>query len=270
MDLRAARRALTVAARDAAVGLLDPQIAQQVFKHPQPSFPFPHPELVQSTQVIIPPAPRTGHDPAPEHPLIDRPGATKMDRRSGFSLTSVENLDQSGGSCCGPTQPAKRQTKAFMTSSELRPASASDSNSSLSSTRARRHERWFKRAIVCATLLAIVVPFVALPRGRYLVAERRFASSQGRPDGTSSAGAAIRNRPGLAAVPASRDRRLAPPFERDLRVDRPGLSRPHALRRARSRSWTAALGQLRSDASAALDCLRARRRGPLVSDAALH
>jgi lysophospholipase L1-like esterase len=36
--------------------------------------------------------------------------------------------------------------------------------------RARRHERWFKRAIVCATLLAIVVPFVMLPAGRYFLA----------------------------------------------------------------------------------------------------
>jgi hypothetical protein len=36
--------------------------------------------------------------------------------------------------------------------------------------RARRHERWFKGAIVSATLLAIVIPSVALPRGRYFVA----------------------------------------------------------------------------------------------------
>ena len=37
--------------------------------------------------------------------------------------------------------------------------------------RQRRHERWFKRLIVCTTLLATVVPLIALPRGRYLVAE---------------------------------------------------------------------------------------------------
>jgi hypothetical protein len=37
--------------------------------------------------------------------------------------------------------------------------------------RERQHERWFKRAIVCATLLAVLVPIVALPKGRYLVAE---------------------------------------------------------------------------------------------------
>jgi hypothetical protein len=37
-------------------------------------------------------------------------------------------------------------------------------------TRERRHERWFKQAIVCATLLAMVVPIAALPSGRYLAA----------------------------------------------------------------------------------------------------
>jgi lysophospholipase L1-like esterase len=34
-----------------------------------------------------------------------------------------------------------------------------------------RHERWFKRSIVCATLLATVVPLVASPQGRYLLAQ---------------------------------------------------------------------------------------------------
>jgi lysophospholipase L1-like esterase len=36
--------------------------------------------------------------------------------------------------------------------------------------RERRHARWFKRAIVFATSLAIVIPFVTLPRARYFVA----------------------------------------------------------------------------------------------------
>ena len=36
--------------------------------------------------------------------------------------------------------------------------------------RARRHELWFKRSIVCATVLAIVVPYAAVPRARYFVA----------------------------------------------------------------------------------------------------
>src|ERR1017187_5730644 len=34
-----------------------------------------------------------------------------------------------------------------------------------------RHEQWFKRIVVCATLLAIVLPLAVLPRGRYLVAK---------------------------------------------------------------------------------------------------
>jgi lysophospholipase L1-like esterase len=37
--------------------------------------------------------------------------------------------------------------------------------------RDNRHERWFKRAIGCAMLVAIVVPLVALPRGRDALAE---------------------------------------------------------------------------------------------------
>ena len=37
--------------------------------------------------------------------------------------------------------------------------------------RRRRHERWFKRAILCATLLLTGIPLLALPQGRYLLAE---------------------------------------------------------------------------------------------------
>ncbi len=40
-----------------------------------------------------------------------------------------------------------------------------------------RHERWFKGAIVCATLLAIGIPPVVMPRGRYLMA---LAASRAR------------------------------------------------------------------------------------------
>ena len=46
--------------------------------------------------------------------------------------------------------------------------------------RPRRHERWFKRTIVCATLLAMGIPPVVLPRGRYLMAE---AASRARKAG---------------------------------------------------------------------------------------
>jgi hypothetical protein len=49
--------------------------------------------------------------------------------------------------------------------------------------RANRHERWFKRAIGCATLLAIVVPLVALPRGRYVLA---LAASRARKSGRAA------------------------------------------------------------------------------------
>jgi lysophospholipase L1-like esterase len=37
--------------------------------------------------------------------------------------------------------------------------------------RRRRQDRWFKRAIVCATVFAVVTPLAALATGRYLVAE---------------------------------------------------------------------------------------------------
>jgi lysophospholipase L1-like esterase len=49
--------------------------------------------------------------------------------------------------------------------------------------RPNRHERWFKRAIGCATLLAIVLPLVALPQGRYLVDE---AASRARKAGRAA------------------------------------------------------------------------------------
>jgi lysophospholipase L1-like esterase len=49
--------------------------------------------------------------------------------------------------------------------------------------RPRRHERWFKRAIVCGTLLAMCVPLVVLPRGRYLLAE---AASRARKAGRAA------------------------------------------------------------------------------------
>ena len=65
--------------------------------------------------------------------------------------------------------------------------------------RQRRHERWFKRVIVCATLLATVVPLAALPRGRYLAAEvARRAKKAGRSVLLPSH--QLRDRPGLAAV----------------------------------------------------------------------
>ncbi len=46
--------------------------------------------------------------------------------------------------------------------------------------RPRRHERWFKGAIVCATLVAIGIPPVVLPLGRYLMA---LAASRARKAG---------------------------------------------------------------------------------------
>ena len=49
--------------------------------------------------------------------------------------------------------------------------------------RAIRHERWFKRAIGCATLLAIVVPLIALPQGRYVLAD---AASRARKAGRTA------------------------------------------------------------------------------------
>ena len=136
--------------------------------------------------------------------------------------------------------------------------------------RRRRHERWFKRSIVCTTLLTSLVLPVVLPRGRYLLAN---LASRARQVGRTALFLATsrtavdedwqRFRP-------SRDRRLAAPIERDLRIDRTWLPGPHAIRRARPRSWTPALGQLRSDAPPALDRVRTRRRGPVVPDAAVH
>ena len=96
----------------------------------------------------------------------------------------------------------------------------------------------------CATLLAIVVPLVALPRGRYVLARSRLAGAARRDERRCISRFHDRNRPGLAAVSPSRHRRVTPAIERDLRFDRTGLPGPHALRRARSGSWTACAGAI--------------------------
>ena len=122
--------------------------------------------------------------------------------------------------------------------------------------RHRRHDRWFKRAIVVATVIAVVVPLATLAMGRYLVAEVAVTSAQAGRRVLQVATPRSEDRPGLAAVSASRNRRLTIAFDGDLRVEPPGVSTAHALRRARSCSWLALRrGNYDPDPSAALDRL---------------
>ena len=116
-----------------------------------------------------------------------------------------------------PSSPRSGATKTFMKSTSS--SSASRERQRLFAFLAREHrlDRWFKRAIMCATLFAIVVPFVVLPKGRYLVAA--VASRMRKAGRMALLQPAPRSEidQDWQRIPTSRDRRFAAPFERDLR-----------------------------------------------------
>ena len=124
--------------------------------------------------------------------------------------------------------------------------------------RACFRERWFKLAILAATLLAIAFVLGFVPRGRYVAASVPSLATQGvrAALGIPTPRKEIDER--WRTVPTSGRCRFATGLAGDLRPDQPRHAAIDAICGPRPRARAAPLGQLRPHALAPFDDLRGR------------